>query len=302
MRKNLTLLVLAISISLNAQTPGDTLRMYFDDASDSLHLDSIYPAGCWQVGTPSKPVFTSAFSPGKALVTDTLLPYPENTTCYAEYTLIATNPSYLGRHILWVQQRDMDSSTTAGWLEFYDPWMLQWHRFSTGLAGDEWYQQGIPLWTDSGYVFTGTSSGWETVEAYSPCMFVFWQPGTRTYEQYLHVRFAFQAGGNPDDRDGWMIDNVRAVVEVCFGGIEEEPSGELQVSPNPASEQVTISTTSMIGGPLHVELVGTDGRISLSRALDDDRVVDVRSQPEGLYLIRLNDGKQERTQRLVIQR
>jgi hypothetical protein len=177
MRTTATLLLIACSpFFLLAQTPGDTLQMYFDEASDSLQLDSVYPAGCWQVGAPNKPVFTSAFSPARALVTDTVLPHADSTTCYAEFTLIATEPDYLGRHIYWEQQRDMDSMITQGWLEFQDSWNLQWHRFSAGGGGDEWYETGDPVWTDSGYVFTGASSGWETVHAYSPCLMVFWDP------------------------------------------------------------------------------------------------------------------------------
>src|SRR5690348_13086767 len=113
MRTTTTLSLIALFTSLQAQTPGDSLYMFFDDASDDLQLDSVYPAGCWQVGTPAKPVFTSAYSPGRALVTDTVAPYPDSTTCYAEFTLVATEPQYSGRSIFFQQWRDMDTSTTA---------------------------------------------------------------------------------------------------------------------------------------------------------------------------------------------
>ena len=304
MRTTATLFTLSIPFFLNAQTPGDTLEMFFDSPGETLQLDSIYPAGCWQVGAPSKTVFTSAFSPGKALVTDTLLPHPADTTCFAEFTLIATDPMYLGRHIYWEQQRDMDSLSSAGWLEFYDPWSLQWHRYSTGGGGDEMYLQGDPTFTDSGFVFTGTSAVWEAVEAWSPCMFVFWEPGQRTYEQNLRVRFVFHGGPNPNDRDGWMIDNVRAAVEMCSGGVEENALNDLEVFPVPAVDRLVISGEALDQSNIAVELMRADGAVVPAPVKPGSGTIElnVGALAQGLYLLRVSSGDQLVTHRVVVQR
>lgn len=303
MRTTTTLFTLSLRFLLQAQTPGDTLAMYFDAPGESLQLDSIYPAGCWQVGAPSKTVFTSAFSPGKALVTDTLLPHPADTTCYAEFSLIATDWNYLGRHIYWEQQVDMDSLSSEGWLEFYDTGTLQWHRFSLGW--DEWYQQGTPTWTDSGFVFTGSSNGWETIEAWSPCMLVLWEPGTRsTFEPNLRVRFVFKGGANPNGRDGWMIDNVRAAVEVCTGGLEEPGLGNVDVYPVPAMDRLVIAGDALLGVDLKIELLRSDGAVVASplRIGTAGVEMNVSALAEGLYLLRLSSGDQMITRRIEVQR
>ncbi len=301
MRISSTLVLLATAGAVNAQTPGDTLEMFFDAPGEPLELDSIYPTGCWQVGAPAKTIFTSAFSPGKALVTDTVQPYPEDTLCYAEFKLIATDWNYLGRHIYWQQQRDMDS-TTQGWMEFFDPGMLQWHRYSTWF--DEWYQQGANLWTDSGYVFTGTSAGWETVEAWSPCMGLFSVPGQRTWQPELRVRFAFRSAQNPNGRDGWMIDNVRAAVEICSGGVQEPTLGDVEVYPVPAADRLTVFGEGLVERTVQVELLRTDGAVARVPVLrgSSSMELDVSALPHGLYFLRLSDGHQVITQRIEVLR
>lgn len=301
MRNTVTLAALCAMQVTIAQTPGDTLDMYFDGPGEELQLDSVYPPGCWQVGAPSKTVFTSAFSPGKALVTDTLLPYPENMTCYAEYKLIATDLNYLGRRIYWRQQRDMDS-TAQGWLEFFDNGGLTWHRFSTGW--DEWYQQGDLVWTDSGFVFTGSSTAWETVEAYSPCIGVFDGPDERTWEPELRVRFAFRSNLNPDSLDGWMIDNVRAAVEICSGGVTDRDLSGIAVFPVPAADRLVLSGGTLNDAGIRIELVRTDGTLLPVRM---DRTIttvslDVSGLPEGLYLVRVSNGDRGTVHRITVAR
>lgn len=301
MRNTATILVLFSCCFVHAQTPGDTLGMYFDAPGETLQLDSVYPAGCWQVGAPVKTVFTAAFSPGKALVTDTVLPYPENTTCYAEFKLIATDWNYLGRNIYWQQQRDMDS-TAQGWLEFFDGGMLDWHRFSTGW--DEWYQQGNPTWTDSGFVFTGASSGWEVVQAYSPCMGLVDGPEERTWEPELRVRFVFRSGQNPDARDGWMIDNVRAAVEMCSGGFQETDPLDITAAPLPAADRITLTGAAFADARTRITCLRADGSSVAVRSslAANSATLDVSELPEGIYLVRVDIGGRTSVHRIVVAR
>ncbi|MBL7962775.1 MAG: hypothetical protein JNM31_02920 [Flavobacteriales bacterium] len=302
MRRIFTPLAALFLTIVAAQTPGDTLRMYFDAPDDDLVLDSIYPAGCWQVGMPDKPVFTSAFSPGNALVTDTLLPHPENTTCYAEFTLVATDFNYLGRRISWEQWRDMDGNT-AGWLEFFDGLGgTGWHRF--GQSFDEWYEVGQPPWTDSGYVFTGLSGGWESITAYSPCIGVFWDPGTRTWEEALRVRFAFQAGANPNVRDGWMIDNVRASVEMCMGGFMEQEPIDVHLAPNPAADRVLLRGDGLHGRRLGIQLIRADGAVVHAAEVTyaGPLELDLSRFADGPYHLRVTADGRSSARRIIVQR
>jgi hypothetical protein len=294
MRTTVTLLFIALFTSLQAQAPGDSLHLFFDDASDDLVLDSIYPAGCWQVGTPSKTVFTSAYSPGRALVTDTVAPYPENTACYAEFSLVATNFEYLGRSLLFQQRRDMDSTTVAS-IEVMSEWDTEWHRF--GMGWDEWLtidNFGQPN-DGNGYTFTGSSNGWEEVWLESPCIGVLVpgeQRGLKWYSQVMRVRLVFESQGNANGHDGWMIDNVRAGVSLCTGSVEETPGPELMLIPNPADRYAEIRTT---GGALqNLEIIAADGRLVHAGQLPASPVdvLDLGAVENGLYMLRAHvDGK-----------
>lgn len=280
--------------------------MFFDDPSDNLHLDSLYPAGCWQVGTPSKPVFTSAWSPGHALVTDTLLPYPDSTTCYAEFTLLATDEAYLGRSILYRQRLDMSPGTTAT-VEVYEPWSAAWHRY--GTSWDEWASDmngsGLPN-DGTGYTWSDTSSIWNEVWLESPCMGVFGAhegADARWYEPEMRMRFVFTALSNTESRDGWIIDNVRAGVSLCSGGISEEGIPQVTLAPNPASDRLLLGMTGSASPNTFVEVMAADGRIVVpARRIGMDPWIDVSGLPEGPYAVRLNSKWAQVTRTLLVQR
>lgn len=249
-----------------AQTPGDTLTMYFDAPDEALQLDSIYPSGCWQVGIPSKAVFTEAWSPGRALVTDTVAPHPAIGACYAEFTLFSTDWNYLGRTIEFMHRTDMDTSA-RGWVEVFDPYAFEWRPF--GQSWDEWVQfeggasytlEGSPYWT-------GADTGWKHVGLEAPCIGIFWAPGERDaawYEPEMRVRFVFEADGNPEERDGWMVDNVRASVSFCAGSVEEQQGLVRSVYPLPADDHVTFELAIGHGLPVSIELYDLQGRLVLT--------------------------------------
>lgn len=294
-----------LNVGASAQAPSDSLHMFFDDASDNLQLDTVYPAGCWQVGVPAKPVFTSAYSVGRALVTDTVSPYPDSTTCYAEFTLLASDPEYLGRSILFKQRRDMDSSTTAS-IEVQQSMDTSWHRYGTNW--DEGLMvNGMGQSTDgTGYAFTGTSSGWEDVWLESPCLGVFWNEGQRSqrwYDPVMRVRLVFQSLGNLNGRDGWMIDNVRAGVSLCSGGLEERSGPLRSVFPNPASSSIKLDLGLPVGDPYTLELLRPDGALMFRehRPNTGSQAIDVSRLADGPYLLRVIANGQQASERIIVQ-
>ncbi|MBK8339320.1 MAG: T9SS type A sorting domain-containing protein [Flavobacteriales bacterium] len=307
MRTTTTLMIGLISATpvLRAQAPGDSLYMFFDDASDNLQLDSVYPAGCWQVGTPSKPVFTSAYSPGRALVTDTLLPYPDSTTCYAEFTLIATDFNFTGRSVLFKQWRDMDP-TSSGTIEVMNPWDSQWRPYGTDsfedLIVDQVWQQD----NGNGYFFTGQSAGWEEVWLESPCMGVFMhedEQGARWYDPIMRVRLVFNSGNNANGHDGWMIDNVRGGVSLCSGGVGEHVAPVVSIAPNPAVDQLLVT----VGGPpatsSRFDIFASDGSLATTvYSSSGTATIDVTGLSNGLYTLRVTGDGLTSVKPFVVQR
>lgn len=299
MRTSATLSVALLTTLTVAQTPGDTLTMYLDAPGEPLQLDSVYPAGCWQVGTPAKPVFTSAFSPGKALVTDTLLPHPTNTTCYAEYTLLATDFNYVGRTIQYKQWLHMDTTSQAS-VEVYDPWLMAWRRF--GATWDEW-AVGLPN-DGTGYAWTGSTGAWEDVWLESPCIGVFWNEGEKDAEWYdplMRVRFVFESQGNPDSLDGWMIDNVRASVSLCSGSVQDDVTASPSLFPLPANDEVNV--LAPFTGPYSVEIIETRGAVVRlhTGTGGGTTTFNIGSLNNGVYLARITTATSVTTHRLVVQ-
>ncbi len=214
------------TVIVSAQVPGDTLLMNFDDASDQLHLDSIYPASCWQVGHPNKVVFTSAYSEPNALVTDTLLPHQDSTTCYAEYTLTTSGPGY-GMSVGFKYRIDTDSLDSYGWIEQFDSGWVD-------ADFNYWIDDFHPTWVGDRYAYTGRSPGWHDGHFWLGCLKFLPLPDT------MHVRFAFHGGNNPSHRDGWMIDDVNYAVLQCDGSIAESSLASFRTSPNPMSNFATL--------------------------------------------------------------
>ena len=300
MRTTVTLLSTMLVSCASAQAPGDSLHMFFDDASDSLVLDSVYPADCWQVGAPTKPVFTSSYSPGKALVTDTLLPHPANSTCYAEFKLISTDMNYLGRSILYKQWLDMDTTSRAS-VEVYDPWLMAWRRFGAAPGWDE-YAMNLPN-DGNGYTWTGATSGWEEVWLESPCLGVFWNPGEKGLKWWdleMRLRFVFEGGSNANARDGWMIDNVRAGVSLCTGSVTEQAATAPQLYPVPAGSSLEVV---LPGGTMQrIQVLSPRSEIVQEQALPatDRATIDTSRLSDGTYSLRVFNGTSVRMGRFTV--
>lgn len=281
-----------------AQVPGDTLFMRFDATGETLSMDSIYPSGCWQVGAPQKGVFTSAWSPPNALVTDTLLPHVDSTTCYAEFTLVAAWPD-VGRSLSFRQRLDLDQDFSYGTIEAFSGSLGAWHDLSQHpelVTSFEGLDYG-PM-SDSLLSFTGVSNGWELVQLYFGCLKFYPYP-----PETLRLRFVFHAGANLAGRDGWMIDDVAVTAATCYGAVDEHGQPTAMISPNPAGDLVMLELTSAPLGPMTLELFRADGALLRRERLKGARhTLDLAALPDGPYVIRIIGGHGQLVDRLVIQR
>lgn len=285
---------------VRAQFPGDTLVMDFDNGA-TLMLDSLYPAGCWQVGTPAKPVFTAALSLPHALVTDTLLPYPESSTCYAQFTLITDESmGYYGRWVEFDHWLDV-APTTHAWLEVMSPWSGEWNRF--GLSGDDGWLDGNVAWTPQGYEFDPAATGWQHVILDSPCIGVMDGGNERWYDPIMRLRFVFSSLGNPQGQDGWMIDDVRATATICTGSLREQGLESLVVHPIPANEFVRLTFGSPVKGDASINVIAMDGRVVIAHRVQGtgSAMLDVSSLEDGYYMCRVSGNGATRAAAFIVE-
>lgn len=297
MRTTTTLFLSTAALLSTAQVPGDTLVMDFDEGA-TLLLDSVYPAGCWQVGTPAKPLFTAALSLPRALVTDTILPCPENSTCYAEFTLLADELDWnWGRWFEFDQWLDLAPGSHA-WIEARDSWSTDWTR-----QVDGWYMSGNVSYPPEGPEFAGSTNGWEHVIFDSPCIAILGGENDRWHDPVMRLRFVFTSEGNLDGHDGWMIDNFRATATACSGSVEEHAMNSLAMSPIPADGSLRISLARPITGAGTVEVLTLDGRVVLAQSVLNTGAIalDVSTLETGCYLCRVSDDGDASSGRLIVE-
>lgn len=303
MRTTSTLLASFIILAMHAQPAGGNLSF---DGADFLHLDSIYPAGCWQVGHPNKPVFTSAYSEPNALVTDTLSPHMDSTTCYAQFTMVAEFPDVLGKSISFKYWSDMDSLLSFGWIEKQNSYTHAWNRLPISDAYLIWFEEAGELLTDSGAVFTGRTFGWHDARLHIECLGVLMEENMDRgggWSDTMRLRFAFRGATNTEGRDGWMIDNVDVTPIQCTGGTVEQFRSALVAFPDPADDQVTLRYTDEGGTGALVDILRADGTLVKRErwAASKTMTLPTSSLPSGIYAVIVRSGSSNSTARIVIE-
>lgn len=304
MRTTTTLFLAVKLIAAVAQPAGGSL---FFDGTDELYLDSIYPVGCWQVGHPNKPVFTSAYSEPNALVTDTLLPHMDSTTCYAQFTMVAEQADVLGKWIEFDYWSDMDSLQSFGWIEKQNAYTTTWARLPISDAYDIWFESSGELWTDSGAVFTGSTFGWHHASLHIECLGVLMEENMDRgggWSDTIRLRFAFRGAANTQARDGWMIDNIQATPVQCSGGIEKQVRRSPTIYPMPTNSTCTFEAGIAEGTPYEIRILRGDGALvhREKRVNYGIQMLDVSRLVPGPYVLIVRDDTGDRMGRLVISR
>ena len=97
------------------------------------------------------------------------------------------------------------------------------------------------------------------------------------------------------------------IVQPGIVGADEPRAGSIpmQVQPNPAYDMLYISAGVALAGPVRVELIGTDGRVVLSRQMNgvaEGQVLtlDVQQVPAGIYVVRLESAAGSSVRKVVI--
>jgi hypothetical protein len=99
-------------------------------------------------------------------------------------------------------------------------------------------------------------------------------------------------------------DTVFIDPSVCAGVAENDLSHELQLSPNPADDQLTIRFDGSFGDDAQLQLTDALGRIVLETKLhldNNQQQVDVSALPAGLYCLTLREGNSFAVKKVVVE-
>ena len=154
-----TLIFCLLSVTASAQY----IDINFDPASWSdyhsfIVVDSTYSHNIWQVGRPNKTIFTLAYTPPNAIITDTVNHYPANDTS----VFILKIPGYLFGPpwsvdiISFYYQLDIDSGDIAR-VEISEDSGHHWFNPLDSLPSI--YQWDT--WTADTPVLTRSTTGWQ---------------------------------------------------------------------------------------------------------------------------------------------
>ncbi len=233
--------------SVTFETP--TTKIIIDTGANNL----------WQIGTPHKLFFDSAYAGQKAIVTDTINSYTPNNRSSFIYIIRApyTYSCYTGMSF-W-HRYEMDSLHAKGIIEAsYDggnSWVILKDTNQVGLLQSSFwwdgdYHEATGTYTPHLLTITGKSDGW----IQSTINWQWWWPVRGdtiiTPVDSLMIQFTFISDSSVNNaHEGWMIDEIvtsAAKAWMCSGIEEHQGTNRLSVYPNPFTTESTIKSEQFL--------------------------------------------------------
>ncbi|MCX6251948.1 MAG: T9SS type A sorting domain-containing protein [Bacteroidetes bacterium] len=279
------LLFVLVSLCLHAQFILDNTITF--ETSDSLFQMGPAAGNCWQIGTPSKAIFNQAYSVPDAIVTDTLNSYPVNS--FSTFTVKLYDPAWgnIWNPRTWVSffhKYDTDTLHDGGYLEFSDDNGNTWTNIAN-IAGFEYAPGGVnPIIGNGNQAFTGRSyTNWNS-------SFTMWCYFPANLDSICLLRFVFYSDNTPENREGWMIDDIHISTEFCEGIQEKRNDKIISICPNPASDEITVKYPPKSHGS-SVQIFDVTGKLTYQDYSFTEKSIDVSNLPNGIYLLKYSDNK-----------
>ncbi len=269
----------------------------------------------WQIGTPMKPFFDSAYNPPNAILTDTVFPYDTSRLEYFEFNVpIAEHPYYQGDIIVGFKHKfETDTLVDGGYIEASFDGGISWHNVIFPEESGEWleyfgtenmYNLGDTL-ANGTHGFSGTSDGW----VHSRIQWVWQLPVVRTVQippDTLRLRFFFMSDSIQTNKDGWMIDDIRLEFADLGSSVDENDQlVNTEIIPNPFSNKATLILGQSNTQPLKLYITDINGRIIHVRKdiRENQVVINQNHMSTGIYFYRLEneDGKTVGAGKMVIE-
>jgi hypothetical protein len=314
--KNAITLFTLLLISFYGFSQTSDFTLTFEDTAvinRVYYTDSVLdPAGIWQIGAPTKPLFDSGYFFTHAVVTLLDSALPANSK--ASFIVKISSNIYQGYLVTFRHKFDFDSAKGGGYVEFsidsgdhwhpvqkrdtsiLDPCYLGWLNVDgqyINVTPPTWWQHLIKDTTPSGIpYYTGTDSTWVQDTIMMPRIAF----GKRDQGAALLFRFTAFADSNSLPKAGWIIDdiNVHEYIVGCGGGINDINSSHLTISPNPVESGFSISLTDQLDNNYTVTLLDLTGREMMTRDFTGREVTLHRDGlAAGSYIVKMTNVRTE---------
>jgi len=289
-----TLLLNMSLILISASSFGQNIYdITFDDNSylNQVRIDTLFnPNNIWRVGSPSKAVFTSAYSFPNVIVTDTVNPYPINDTVSFTVIHIADGgwaSAYPKVDIGGWYYVNSDTLTDYGYIEFSPDLGNTWFRADSS--------EGFCTWgaTEELPTFSGNSNGWKH---FYYCLQV---PYAVNFGDTILYRFKFISDGVQTNKDGLMFDDLH--FEDWAEGIAEiQNDNMISISPDPTSDILRIHRTKIHNNQT-VQILNYTGQVLYDYENFIGETIDTRQMTNGIYLLKYSATNTFSIKKFVIQ-
>lgn len=242
----------------------------FEDSCVLIFADTVQ-GNLWQRGTPLKGSFTSAWSLPKAMVTDTLNPYPQGNLSSFEVVIPLVNTLYfMNTTVSFRHRMNTDTLRDGGYIQVrYHP-DSAWRNIACDTVPYSFYTyfncENLYGIGDTLYNGEPGFSG-NTAWVHTQLQWVWMLPvKDLNFPDTLRLRFSFISDSAGSSGDGWMIDDLTLAAYDFGGGIAEQANGgTLQISPLPATDMVNISRSGFPGVDYMLSVYNLQGKLVQSQ-------------------------------------
>jgi hypothetical protein len=254
--------------------------------SDSLLTIDTAAGNIWQIGHTTKAFFHSSDST-IAIMTDTLNPYPLNNLSTFEIRLDGVGGG-MAVYVDFDHKLESDTLHDGGYLEL-------------SADGSTWtnvMQQGFEFYplsaTPVGLLENGTLAfsgirNWEHV-AGRIC---------NTLGDTVYLRFSFYSDSVPDNKAGWLIDNITFSFDDCAGIGQYRKDNLIEIFPNPTLDKIFVKRVQRFPSS-RLTVTDVTGRIVVAKAFPQNGLVDVSALPNGVYYMMYSDERSRAVKPFVV--
>ena len=296
------------SFAQNIDIIWDTIT--FEEPYSYLTIDTS-SQNIWQVGEPNKIFFDSAYSIYNAIVTDTINYYPANNNAnfdlkIGEFNFFEQFPFSICIEIK--HKFDTDTLQDGGFISVSYDEGLTWMNIikdTTDFWDDTPMNNGYNLYSNSDSLyngelgFSGHSNNWVTT---SFCWFFYPVKNIAEFPgDTIIVRFTFISDSIGDNKEGWIIDNIKLYSYDLGGSIYDKNSLDFQLIPNPITEYAKIKITDYQKALLRIFSI--DGKIVKNQEYYHNQDITIKKNElkSGSYFISIKtDTNQYGIKKLII--
>jgi len=275
-------------ITVKGQDPFYSCMINFEDDpcwEGSYHNVDIPGSGnIWNICTPHKTVFDSAFSTPHAILTDSTGPYPVNTTSSFIIKSCKFQSCECAPILAGYYKMDSDTLKDYGRIEISTDHGITWLDALTDSVNLN------ISWVTPKPVLTGRIHQWK--EFYAR---LWGYGGIDT----LYYRFTFTSDSTQTNQQGWMLDNIM-LIEHTEGIQDIGSANAVSIYPNPSSGRITVSVKSFTAD-MKVSVFDMPGQMRLQQTLDNNKQdIDISGLSKGIYMVRVVGGNTNAVGKVVV--